>query len=213
MDTVKIYCGKVSNGKNIVRFSNGFEKIMPVKVYNKTGVFNGMALSFSEADFLIEKIEKLIAEEIIIRKLKSRKRTEFEIVNELKKNQISLKVIDAIIEKYKYLKLIDDNDYSRSYINDQVKLNKKPLRKIKNELLLKNIDRNIIENAVSDLKNNCDCLDTDLETCKKLILKKTHNNIELLNEDHDLKDKIKRFLFNKGFDYETIKQCFIELSE
>ena len=203
---IKLDCSKISRGKIAVKFSDGVVKILSVRLYDKLGIIGGREISDSEEKNLIEKIDYLLAEEIAMRKIKIRKRSEFEIESELKKNGINALVISVIIEKLKSLRLIDDSDFAGSYINDQIKFNKKPLKKIKLELFQKKIDKNIIDESLALYKNESSDYCQDVETCKKLILKKTANNPGVLKTNKDLKYKIIRYLSNKGFSYDAVKK-------
>jgi len=181
-------------------------KILSVRLYDKLCITGGREISDSEEKVLIEKIDYFLAEEIALRKIKIRKRSEFEIESELKKNGINKYVIGVILEKLKSLRLIDDSDFAASYINDQIKFNKKSLKKIKLELFQKKIGRNIIEEALSRYKNESPDSCGDIETCKKLILKKTADNPLILKNNKELKSKIIRYLLNKGFDFDAVKK-------
>ena len=204
---IRLDCEKISRGKIAVKFSENIVKILPARLYDKLCIIGGREISDSEEKVLIEKIDYLLAEEIALRKLKIRKRSEFEIESELRKNGIDKNVIIQIIDKYKSLKLIDDFDFAVSYINDQKKFNNKPLKKIRIELLQKKIDKNIIDESMKPYKIESSDSGGDIETCKKIISKKTSNNPEILKNNRDLKNKIIRYLLNKGFDFAVVKKC------
>lgn len=203
---IRLECEKISRGKIAVKFSDNIVKILSVRLYDKLCITGGREISDSEEKVLIEKIDYFLAEEIALRKIKIRKRSEFEIESELKKNGINKYVIGVILEKLKSLRLIDDSDFAASYINDQIKFNKKSLKKIKLELFQKKIGRNIIEEALSRYKNESPDSCGDIETCKKLILKKTADNPLILKNNKELKSKIIRYLLNKGFDFDAVKK-------
>ena len=87
------------------------------------------------------------------------------------------------------------------WVQDRSLLKLKPLRVIKFELKQKGITEEIIEQVLSDSKEE----KGDLEKAKKIIDKKISKYKGL--EKQKIREKLGRFLASRGFDYDTIKKA------
>ena len=126
-----------------------------------------------------------------------KRRSEKEIYTYLNKFDIKEKEIKKIINKLKEIKLIDDLEFCKAYINDKLNLSKCGINKIKIELLEQNIPYDIIENELN--KVDIDILNSRLE---KMIVKKIKNNKKYSN--YLLKQKILNEMINLGYNKEHI---------
>ena len=100
---------------------------------------------------------------------------------------------NKIINKLKEIKLINDIEYCKAYINDKLYLSKEGINKIKSHLLNENIPLEIIE---KELKNiDIEIFDNRLE---KLIIKKIKNNKKYSN--NILKQKVLNEMINLGYE-------------
>ena len=132
--------------------------------------------------------------------LLKKRRSEKEVNIYLKKYNICENDINKIINKLKELKLIDDLEFCKAYINDKIYLSKCGINKIRIELLEQDIPYNIIE---EELKN----VDTDIlnNRLERLIIKKINSNKKYSNQL--LKQKILNEMINLG--YEKNKVLYI----
>ena len=128
-----------------------------------------------------------------------KKRSEKEINEYLVKSEVNEKDINKIITKLKDIRLINDIEYCKSYINDKVYLSKNGINKIRIDLLEQNIPIEIIE---QELKN----IDSDIlnDRLEKLIIKKINSNKKYSN--FHLKQKILMEMINLGYPKEKILQ-------
>ena len=126
-----------------------------------------------------------------------RLRSELEIRNYLIRYDLSLDDIERIISKLKEIGLINDKEFTRSYMNDQVYINKCGIKKIKDYLLSQNIDYSIIESELS--KIDMSILDNNME---HIILNKLKHNKKYSN--NELKNKIIREMVLQGYDKEKV---------
>ena len=135
----------------------------------------------------------------IVKLILKRKRSEKEVKLYLKKYEIEENTMQKIINKLKEIKLIDDVEFCKSYINDKLYLSKSGINKIKNELLDHNIELNIIEEKLNNV--DISVLDNRLE---KLVIKKINNNKKYSN--YLLKQKILNEMINLGYEKNKILQ-------
>lgn len=128
-------------------------------------------------------------------------KTSFDIRKKLKDKQFSKDSIDKTIEYLEKFNLINDEIYVRSFVNDKSNISSWSKNKIFYKLKLKGIDDCII-NKYLDLIDYEDEYKKALELAKR----KVHNDFSFEN-----KQKIYRFLANRGFSYDIIKKCLSEI--
>ena len=133
----------------------------------------------------------------VVNYILKRRRSEKEIVLYLNKFSLGENEKNGIIEKLRDIKLIDDIEFCRAYINDKLYLSKDGILKIKNDLLKQNIPLDIIEDALNNIDKNI--IDDRLE---KMIIKKIRTNNKYSNSY--LKQKILNEMMNKGYNKEKI---------
>ena len=122
-------------------------------------------------------------------------RSEKEIHDYLVKNEVSDSDINTIIDKLKKSNLINDRKYTIAYINDQINLNKKGIKRIKQELLDKNIDYSIIEEELGKVDSSI--IDDNLN---RLVLKRINSNTKYSNSE--LKNRILNEIIRLGYSKE-----------
>lgn len=102
----------------------------------------------------------------------------------------SSSVINQAIAVAEQKRFIDDDAFAQSYINRNK--NKKGTLKIKNELIIKGVDPNIIEKYLNDIDEEAQAL-----ALAEKFLKGKEIDINTIN-------KLYRHLCGKGFAYETV---------
>lgn len=85
--------------------------------------------------------------------LKFRPRSEKEIYQRLKRKRFDEKIIQETLSFLKDKNFLNDNYFARAWMESRLK---KPfgIRRIKEELKLKGIDKEIIENSIKEVKEN-----------------------------------------------------------
>ena len=135
----------------------------------------------------------------ILKYIKTKLRSEFEIREYIKKNEIDKSTEENIINKLKETKLIDDKTYVYAYIHDKIKFSNDGPYKIKKELLKQKIEENIIEDELNKLDK-----EEIYEKLKKQILKKLNSNNKYSN--NMIRQKLLNNFINQGYDKEMINQ-------
>ena len=135
----------------------------------------------------------------ILKYIKTKLRSEFEIREYIKKNEIDKSTEENIINKLKETKLIDDKTYVYAYIHDRIKFSNDGPYKIKKELLKQKIEENIIEDELNKLDK-----EEIYEKLKKQILKKLNSNNKYSN--NMIKQKLLNNFINQGYEKEMINQ-------
>ena len=133
--------------------------------------------------------------------LKSRSYTRKQLMEKLRAGKYPEEVIEealSYVESYGY---VNDAAYARSYVEDQI--GKKGLRRIEEELLRKGVDREMIEEAVSQVQERDGGQD---ETALiAALLEKRH--FRPAEADLSEKRRMQAFLFRRGFSAEGIRRA------
>ncbi len=106
-------------------------------------------------------------------------------------------VINQAIDFAEQKRFIDDDAYTQSYILRNK--SKKGALKIKNELLIKGVDKNIIEKHLIDINEEEEAL---------ILAEKFVKNKEI---DIDTISKLYRHLCGKGFSYQTVTNTIYKI--
>lgn len=114
------------------------------------------------------------------------KKTDFEVRRKLQSLGVSNDIIDEVSEYLKYLGYIDDVDYIDSFIRQNEKMEKLSVFEIKQKLLAKGIDKELVAVKLCELEN------TDYE--KRVVDKLLSGKLSSYEED-----KKKAYLYRKGF--------------
>lgn len=118
-----------------------------------------------------------------------------------KRKKISKEILDKIVAKLKKKKFINDEEFTKWWIEQRLKLRPRAWRIIKMELARKGISQEISEPIIQSLEFR---IQNDLELAKKLAEKRIKRYKDLTKRE--IYQKLGRFLASKGFDYETIKK-------
>ena len=130
---------------------------------------------------------------------------EHDIREKLRTAELPQNETDNIIEYLKKFSFINDERYATAYVKDKFQFNGWGKAKIVAMLLMKRIDRSIIENAVQQLP-----VDSYKEKCLTLLQSKAKST--KAQNISELKNKLLRYAIGRGFDYETSLQCISEIT-
>lgn len=125
-------------------------------------------------------------------------RTKKEIKDKLKDYDKS--IVDKIIYYLEKNNYINDYRYIDSYINDQINLRNIGPNKIKNNLILLELDTDIIDNILNNIDDNI-----WIDKINKIILKKVNSNNKLVGKI--LENKIRNDLYIMGYPSNLINKC------
>lgn len=145
-----------------------------------------------------------------LRFLTFRPRSEKEIRDYLKKKSSLAKasggqesneleaVINSIIKKLKEQNFINDEEFTKWWIEQRTKIKPRAEKIIKFELLQKGIDKVLVEDILKSSNIS------EFDKAKDLVLRKI-KRYEKLDRNKQY-EKMSRFLASKGFDWDTIKE-------
>lgn len=142
------------------------------------------------------------AKEKALNYLEYRIHSEKELSQKLKRAGALDEDIEKIIEFLKEYKLLDDEDFATRFARDLKVLKKYGKNRIKQELYLKGINKDIIDNVLSDLE------DTDMDTLYDMIKKHLKGNFDKKNTD-----RVIRYFITRGYSIDEIKTCIRKSEE
>ena len=131
-------------------------------------------------------------------------RSEYELRLKMKNKGFEPELIDKAVGTLKEQKYLDDDRYCEMFINDKINISKDGVRKIKEALYYKGIDKKIIEEKIKNISQ-------DSEEERALILgSKKLPNIKETDTRKKIA-KLSNYLIGKGFEYETVNKTVRKL--
>lgn len=147
-----------------------------------------------------------------IRFLSYRPRSEKEVMDNLtnrrsrkKVEEVDQGVIEQVINRLKEQRFLNDEEFARWWIEQRMEFKPRSLSLIKRELKQKGITNELIEKAVD---GSLLMVHSDSEQAKRLVAKKIKKYKAIPKQE--IYQKLGRFLAQKGFDWNTIKQSIDE---
>ena len=135
------------------------------------------------------------AKEKAIKYIGISKKTSHEVAKKLKMIGVEEEIITKVIEYLEELGYIDDIDYVKSYIRQNIKMLKYSVYELKQKLLQKGIKASIIEmNFESDLPSSY-----EYEVVNKLKMSKLKNYDD---------SKIREYLYRRGFKLDNLGEIY-----
>jgi len=109
-------------------------------------------------------------------------------------------LVDYLVEQ----KFLDESRYTRAYVNDKLRFNKWGRVKIAYMLNMQKVDRNIIDDVLSEIDDN-----EYNEILTKELSKKMKNCLR--DNDVTIRGKLFRFATGKGFEAENVTKAISNL--
>jgi regulatory protein len=131
-------------------------------------------------------------------------KSEYELRLKMKNKGFNPQLIDNAISILKERKYLDDERYCEMFINDKINISKHGVRKIKEALYYKGIDKEIIEEKIKSIS-----AESEEERALLLGEKKLLNIKE--NDNRKKMSKLSNYLLGKGFEYETVNKTLRKL--
>lgn len=95
---------------------------------------------------------------------------------------------------------VDDERYTRAFVNDKIHYAKWGRRKIEQALWLKHIDKDICRQVLDEVD------DADFRDVLRPLLRQKRKNLKA-NSEYELSMKLIKFALSRGFTMDIIKQC------
>ncbi|GHO85463.1 regulatory protein RecX [Dictyobacter formicarum] len=138
--------------------------------------------------------------------LSFRPRSREEVRRYLRQKQTPAELIDAVIERLNQLDLINDETFASFWIESRERFRPKGAQAIKNELKMKGVKREVIDEVVTD--------EQDEELALRAGRKKAQSLLRQADIDYNaFRTKLGPFLQRRGFSYEVTKRVVQQLWE
>lgn len=175
-----------------------------ISILIKYSLKKGMELDDALVDDILSSEEKISVYNYGISVLSRYAKSECELRLKMKNKGFEPQLIDNAISTLKERKYLDDERYCEMFINDKINISKHGVRKIKEALYYKGIDKEIIEEKIKNIS-------AESEEERAFIL----GEIKLLNiKENDNRKKMAKlsnYLIGKGFEYETVNKTLRKL--
>ena len=144
------------------------------------------------------------AKRIALHYLNYRARSEKEIRERLEKEDIPEAIVLRVLERLKEHKLVDDEAWSKSFVND--KLARKPVssKQLAFGLGQKGVPKDVIEETIAKLNEN----ESDEERAVQAAHKRWPRILKSEDDPRKQKQKLYTFLAGRGFSFETINEVY-----
>jgi regulatory protein len=142
--------------------------------------------------------------------LSFRPRSREEVRRYLKRKAVEPEVIEAVMQRLDKLELINDHDFASFWIENREQFSPRGAQALKNELRMKGVKRDIVDELVSD--------EQDEELAMQVARKKALSLIQQPGIDYaTFYRRLGSFLQRRGFNYEitsrTVKTLWKELTK
>lgn len=154
---------------------------------------------------ILHKKEIKRAKDYAFKFLSYRPRSIKEIEDRLKRKDYSSKVILEVIKSLKRLKFLNDKEFAKMWMENRIRTRPMGRYRLKQELIQKGIDRDLIEKTLSDYRE-----EEEIELAKELTQRKLKRSYRSLNR-LPAQRRLYGFLQRRGFSYDIIQEIMKEL--
>lgn len=173
----------------------------------KFSLFPGRELTTEDISMVREWDEAYQARQTGMRYVERRRRSSMEVRKKLREKEFAEESIDSALDFLSEYGLIDDREFARAWIHDQLLRKKVGRGKIRSELASKGIDKNTIAEVLAD--------EFDDDKAADLVMKAAREKDRRLRKP-DLKARersIVSFLQGRGFAWSEIRPALDVLKE
>jgi regulatory protein len=158
------------------------------------------------ADLLeqIERIEELVsAKAVALRYLGVRPRTEKEIRDKLRDKEFGDEEIQKALESLREARLVDDADFARMYIRDQMQRRPSGALALRRKLLLLGVDKDTVEAALRERPGGKDDHAQALKAARGFVRKA--RSLRPGEPEDKVRKRAAAFLARRGFSWDVIQ--------
>ena len=126
--------------------------------------------------------------------------TKQEMVEKMIRWEVDENIRERVIHRLIAERYIDDERFTRAFVNDKIRYNKWGRRKVEQALWQKRIDKELQQQILDEIDEN------EYLNVLKPLLKQKRKTTKADNE-YELNQKLYRFALSRGFTYDIIRQC------
>ena len=199
---MKILRLSVKDEQNIkIEFDNDQILFLSHDIVLKNGLRKNDEISEDLFHLLIVENKKYFIKKKSFSFLSRRAHSAFELKQKLRKKNYNEELIDQVLEELNEKKYLNDEGFAAKYVEEKQRLKKVGKNRLKSDLIKKGIHYKIIDKVLNDEFSETEMLENAfiIASKKYISLSKTES------EESIIKLKISRYLFSKGYDFETIR--------
>ena len=157
----------------------------------------GQELSDEKIAQLRAEDEREVAYQRALRLIQYRPRSESEIRQLLRRHQTPEETAEETIERLKQSGLINDAGFAQTWVENRTDLRPRSRRALTYELSQRGVDADVIEQSLSEIDDDAMAYQAAQRPARK------HKDLEW----NDFRQKMYRYLAQRGFNYETSSQA------
>lgn len=186
------------SGKRVnIYLDNKFGFGLDLENYLKLSLKVEQELTEDEIEKIVKKAEFQKTLDKLLRFATLRPRSEKEIKGYFKRKKVHPSLTEELFSRLNRLDLVDDKKFAQWWIEQRQTFKPKSLRILNNELRIKGIKKETIQEVLSDIRIN------ETEIVKQLLEKKSYRWKNL--PEREAKQKAYEYLSRKGFSWEMVK--------
>ena len=163
----------------------------------KLGLHSGQELTEADLEQIKSEEMRQQAVERAINYLSFRPRSQAEVRRYLRKKETPPEIIEAAIERLQRLDYLNDRDFTSFWVENREQFNPRGSRALRSELRTKGVDREIVEEMVSD--------ENDEELAMRAASKKAATLLQTPEMDYTkFRNRLGGFLQRRGFSYDVV---------
>jgi len=198
------------NDRNvIVQLENGEKLFLVKEVVLKNGLRKGDVISDDLSSSLIKENQLFFIRQRAYSYLGRRPHSKFELTTKLKTKKYETDLINSVLDELENKNYLNDYEFASAFARDKRSFKHFGSYRIKNELIKRRVNKEIIEKVISEIFPD----GNDLEEAVYHINKKIKNKSVDLQNDVNARNKLITFIISKGFDYQTAKSAIKKVLE
>lgn len=203
----KIETQKKNPRRKSVYLNHSFAFGLDEETLFKFGLRVGDRLTDEEIGKILQTENKRKAKEIALNLLSYRARSEKEISQKLKNKGYSQAIIEDVIADLRRVNLLEDYEFASGWIKDRLKNRPRGVSLLRQELIRKGIEKEIIEKALEEFYPE----NEEVRIASELIRKREKRYREL--DRKIARKRMSDFLLRRGFSYEVVKEVLEEFRD
>jgi len=191
----------------IVHFDNDEVLFLSVDIFYKSGLKKNDEISDDRFSSLIKENRLFHIKQRAFRYLGRRQHSTSELYIKLKQKGYETEFINEVLDDLKKKDYLDDTKFAEMFVEEKIKLKLWGEQKLRNELIKRGINSEIISDILRNKISDEDKLNNAL-----IIATKKYDILKNRSVDKDvIKRKLITFLSSRGYKYDVIKEVCDEL--
>ncbi len=189
--------------KNVaIYFDNDDRLILSEDVFYQSGLRKGDEVSDDRFSFFVKQNILYYIKQKAMSFLSKRFHSERELFLKLKKKSYDEKLIKIVLDELKSKGFIDDRNFASHFVEEKLNKKKWGRNKIKSALYSKGLNYKIIDEVLSNLKEDSSDINLAMDLAGKKLDQLKKRNVEEIK----FRQKLTSFLVSRGFEYDTCRE-------